>query len=1318
MSKYKIADVLEKLSIHNKGLTLLTNPPGSGKSYETSKFIAKALLDSEFTRKIYYITPRVKNLNDLNNSVLEALNDINHPELKESILKIESNRDCILNNFDKIKKKLKIISEDKPELESIFSTLSLNLDILSRHPENKNLYNLIFGDKYTSLERTFRRKLSDEFRKDFFSQNIYSSEYEYMMQSKWSFIKDLYPAALSSKRQLFIMSSAKFFLKNDPIITPSYSFTSEKNIENTLVIIDEIDAIKMDILDGILIDKNNYDLVDIFEIIFRSLNNIDERYEYPFEFTNTENTIIQLSQEADKLKRKFFPEKWNIRLFDENKDSGKLEEFNDYDKLMNYLGINKFQDLEKCYKFIPYKSGEKSNNTLMKCNKILPEKYCKKFAEYYDISTFLNEINKFINNFFNSIYFISKTYKRMKNEEIKKHNNHIGRLISIENSISTILKDLTFSDDVSRDFVEFIVRRSEIVQYLKLKEKFKRCDKKSSYSVYEDGLSFTLVSVPDAFHHNCKLNTYDLPETPEIILTNLATKAHILGISATAENTGTQNFNFDFIKKKLNNLHSSDVKFHKIPQKIITSLEKDFKRKTKGYRDKNNNSLVNTIVKPIKFLNLDIKDKSKILDYYLAYIMTGNQNISKESLKIVKNHPFSQKYVSIQMNLAQSMLSNPGSYEIPRLIKVLLYIREVLYNYKNHCLDNNESHISNGIIMCNKIIGDDNKFEEIYSLDNLKLGTVYICKDIFNISFEDAIEMVEDDLFIKISAADIKDSENPKIKKIEEKFREEKPVFMVTSYSSVSRGNNLQVKINTDTDDFIDKRLNNGKLVRINDWKINGYLDWDSIYLEKPAHVIPKLENNSIIKDKTKTFLLIEELFEKHQITYSKKQVVFKEVFDSFNYNNSCKEIFFENYNSIYHIDAVKSDYSTYVYQTIGRISRTNFKKKNNGIYYDFDLTDYIEVDLDKLGIPSELVTNEFKSFLVSVNLEKDTLFYNLLSSSYDKFSKKNLSTYRAITRILEEGNSDTGWREDTRYIWEHLRKKVLEYPVITKSKFKELKKEFNSLKGVSRLGIDFDDLYLNFDIENNDKILDKNNLFYYYSTQSGKFMYLQDGEPIKNDFERIAIPNILCKNPNNLFKFKVSIEDSRLDTLLNNDVIYKYWIDNEFKTDWKIDNKDDFYGIISPIVFNNIYKGAVGEEALKAILLDKKYKIKNIENPLEYEKFDFIIEQNDKRIYVDAKNFSELSLCKDYANEDLLPKLMEKGKSINSDCLLVINLFDMFSEREFIDQVDNKYSNSRILSIPGIFYTDGKNNPIYKQYHNKTLFDLINSVLYPNSEI
>lgn len=78
----------------------------------------------------------------------------------------------------------------------------------------------------------------------------------------------------------------------------------------------------------------------------------------------------------------------------------------------------------------------------------------------------------------------------------------------------------------------------------------------------------------------------------------------------------------------------------------------------------------------------------------------------------------------------------------------------------------------------------------------------------------------------------------------------------------------------------------------------------------------------------------------------------------------------------------------------------------------------------------------------------------------------------------------------------------------------------------------------------------------------------------------------------------------------------------------------------------------------------------------------------------------------------------MEKGKSINSDCLLVINLFDMFSEREFIDQVDNKYSNSRILSIPGIFYTDGKNNPIYKQYHNKTVFDLINAVLYPNSEI
>lgn len=1321
MSQYKIADALEELSIPTKGLTLLTNPPGSGKSYETAKFIANKLLDQNFTRKIYYITPRVKNLYDLNQSVVDALDDIEHPELEENVIKIESNMDCILKNFNKVKKDLEIISEDKPELEKIFKTLELNLDLLAKHPDNEILYNEIFGRKYNNLERSFRKKLSSEFKKDFYSQNIYSDEYEYMINSKWSFIKDLYPDALSSRKQVFIMSSSKFFLQNDPIITQAYSFTSEENIENALIIIDEIDAIKMDILDSIILDKNPYDIVDIFEIIFKALNNIDERYEYPFELTNTENIIMELSQEAHQLKNTFFSEKWNIRLFDKNKDDDELREFNNRDKLMNYLGVDKFQYLSKKYKFIPYNSKENPTYSLMKCNKILPENCIdKKYAESYDISVFLDKINRFINKFFNSVYFIAKTYKRIKNDDTKKRKNHIGRLISLENSISTILKDLTFSDDVAYDFVELIIARSEIVHYLKIKEKFKNPDKQAAYSVYEKGLSFTLISIKEAFLHDSKLNTYDFSETPEIILTSLATKAHIVGISATAENKGTQNFNFDFIKNKLNKFQSTEVKFNEIPETILTSLKNDYKMKTNGYTDENNNKLVNTIVKPIKFLDLDIKDKNKILDYYLAYIMTGNKNISKESLKIVKNHPFSQKYVSIQMNLAQSILSNPDSYEIPRLIKVLLYIREVLHNYKNYCLDNDESHISNGIIMCNKIIGDDDKFEEIYSLDNLKLGAVYMCKDIFNISFEDSIEMVEDDLFIKISAADIKDSENPKTKKIKEKFRKEKPVFMVTSYSSVSRGNNLQVKINTDNNNLVEQRLNEGKLIKTNDWKISGYLDWDSIYMEKPAHIIPKLENNSIIKDKTKIFLLVEELFEKHQISYHKKQVIFKEIFDSFNiYNENIKrKSFFENYSSIYHIDAVKADYTTYIYQTIGRISRTNLKKKNYAIYYDFDLLNYLELDLIKLGIPRGLATNEFNTFINSILTEKDSLFNDLQSISYEKFSRKNLSIYNAINRILEEGNSDTGWREDTRYIWDYLRKKILEYPVITKSKFKELKKEFNSLKGVSRLGIDFDDLYLNFDIENNDKILDKNNLFYYYSTQSGKFMYLQDSEPIKNDFEKIAIPNILCKNPNNLFKFKVSIEDSRLDTLLNNNVIYKYWVDNEFKIDWKIDDKDDFYGIISPIVFNNIYKGAVGEEALKAILLDKKYKIKNIENPLEYEKFDFIIEQNDKRIYVDAKNFSELSLCKDYANEDLLPKLMEKGKSINSDCLLVINLFDMFSEREFIDQVDNKYSNSRILSIPGIFYTDGKNNPIYKQYHNKTVFDLINAVLYPNSEI
>lgn len=146
---------------------------------------------------------------------------------------------------------------------------------------------------------------------------------------------------------------------------------------------------------------------------------------------------------------------------------------------------------------------------------------------------------------------------------------------------------------------------------------------------------------------------------------------------------------------------------------------------------------------------------------------------------------------------------------------------------------------------------------------------------------------------------------------------------------------------------------------------------------------------------------------------------------------------------------------------------------------------------------------------------------------------------------------------------------------------------------------------------------------------------------------------------------------------------------------------------MISPIVFNNIYKGALGEEVVKALFIENGIPISNIEGPKIYEKFDFVINENEKTIYIDVKNFSETSMHKDFANEGLSEKLNKKINSLKPDCVAIINLIDEFGEREFLD----KYKIYRIQ------YSRIADNDERKYYY-KNIIPKISSKLFKNKDI
>lgn len=174
--------------------------------------------------------------------------------------------------------------------------------------------------------------------------------------------------------------------------------------------------------------------------------------------------------------------------------------------------------------------------------------------------------------------------------------------------------------------------------------------------------------------------------------------------------------------------------------------------------------------------------------------------------------------------------------------------------------------------------------------------------------------------------------------------------YMLTSYLSVSRGNNLQINIGKDE---VRNRLDSGELLPVNNWPISGHVDWDSIYMEKPSHVVPDLknelslfdENNDIITSRLRLFLTVEELFARGDINKQKKNAILKEVFDYLESGYAEKlNARLKDYNDIYRLFSVKTDYTTIIYQTMGRIVRTSVKKPCNAIFYDVDMLEHIKI--------------------------------------------------------------------------------------------------------------------------------------------------------------------------------------------------------------------------------------------------------------------------------------------------------------------------------------------------------------------------------------
>ncbi len=452
-------------------------------------------------------------------------------------------------------------------------------------------------------------------------------------------------------------------------------------------------------------------------------------------------------------------------------------------------------------------------------------------------------------------------------------------------------------------------------------------------------------------------------------------------------------------------------------------------------------------------------------------------------------------------------------------------------------------------------------------------------------------------------------------------------LFIMSTYQTIGAGQNLQYEI---------PDSQKGKLVKINDRPEGSNMDFNAIFLDKPTNLYPSLANGNT--DNFEKFLFyIEMLQQAGEITYRTFSRCLKYAFKHFGVKNSTddKNENEDSYigNTLNSCTSISLMATKMAIQAVGRICRTNMKSPNIYVYGDKELDAYINLDTCR----GQLLNYEFEELLDKLEEGKSR-------------SKAKKPDPNDILEIKANNNSSGAYELVSTYERRPYTHRSMEGCRILRDF--TLKQPFPA---------DFSD--------------DEYNLIYqfYVELPEGLDSYFYEQE---NDFESITIHFFNKENHYGI----VSENASRLPYFMKVGVIKRYFEKMGYATTF---GKGRY--MLPPALFNNIYKGALGEAAGKALFEAlAATELADIETPELYEKFDFYAP--DTSVYVDFKNWSE-TMNKDAREE--LEHVAGKALECNARCVIIANIIAENSEWK----IDHDHINGvEIVRISALLV--GKDNP------------------------
>lgn len=450
-------------------------------------------------------------------------------------------------------------------------------------------------------------------------------------------------------------------------------------------------------------------------------------------------------------------------------------------------------------------------------------------------------------------------------------------------------------------------------------------------------------------------------------------------------------------------------------------------------------------------------------------------------------------------------------------------------------------------------------------------------------------------------------------------------IFVFSSYKTVGAGQNLQYAIPED-EKTISLNAANPKLEK----------DFDAIYLGDVTNVITNVNNIQQFNLKELLNFLFETkyLYENNEISPKDLQKLVETGFKAYSkIPDYCEPMDSERNSS-----SARKKITRDVIQAVGRLCRTNNKKKNIYIYTNNALLSSLDVGCVK----AELMPQELKELFRYAGAYASPLPDEKILIENEACRKsENANSY--IKSMLQRN-----WSERSMRLWKELRICCLKYPTVDKEKSKEKQ----TIK--------------KFYIQNY-----KNKSDYYFA-QKGDFSDIK-----VNLFEDFSA---FRKEVDSDYKIgHVSEASAWLQEFFRYDGMKEHFEKSGYAAEFGHGNL-----ILSPALFNNIYKGALGEVSGKFILeKELNTSLKEIKNPEHFEFFDFALAEG---IYIDFKHWKK-AIVKD--KDSILKEIADKLDSIGGKKAYIINILKPKENGSVITQ---SYD-GRIIEVPYLIDENGKAN-------------------------